>query len=148
MTHSKKARELFNQGYNCAQAVFCAFSDIMNIDLTTAKKLSSSFGGGMGGLREVCGAVSGMFMVLGVLYGYDDPADHEAKTVHYARIREAAERFREKNGTIICRELLKGIEHTPDPQKRDAEYYRKRPCPDIVFICAEITDDIIKSMQT
>lgn len=141
MKKAEKAKELFNEGYNCAQAVFCAFADEMNIDLPTAKKLSSSFGGGMGGLREVCGAVSGMFMVLGALYGYDSPTDHGAKTLHYARIREAAENFKEKNGSIICRELLSGIRHSENPQKRDAEYYKKRPCPDIVFECAKIIEE-------
>ena len=101
----------------------------------------------MGGLREVCGAVSGMFMVLGVVCGYDSPSDHEAKTLHYKRIREAAEVFREKNGSIICRELLEGIEYSHNPQKRDAEYYRKRPCPDIVYECAEITDRFISEYK-
>ena len=78
----QKAMDLFKEGYNCSQAVFLAFEDKYNIDRTTALMLSSSFGGGMGRLREVCGAVSGMFMVAGVLYGYDDPKDYDIKKEH------------------------------------------------------------------
>ena len=94
MDHSKKAGELFQEGYNCAQAVFLAFEDLYDIDHETALKLSSSFGGGMGRMREVCGAVSGMFMVAGVLYGYDDPKAQTEKADHYKRIQELAEEYK------------------------------------------------------
>lgn len=142
--HAIRAGELFHKGYNCAQAVFVAFSDVTGIDEKTALKLSSSFGGGMGRMREVCGAVSGAFMVLGVLYGYCD-LDDENKKEHYAMIREAADRFREKNGSIICRELLAGVvkDTSNDPEKRTEEYYKKRPCREYVEIAAEIVDHYI-----
>ena len=87
--YEEKAIKLFKEGYNCAQSVFLAFNDVMGLDEKTALKLSSSFGGGIARLREVCGAVSGMCMVLGVLYGYDSPTDMESKKAHYAFIREA-----------------------------------------------------------
>lgn len=142
--HAIKAGELFKEGYNCAQAVFVAFSDVTGIDEKTALKLSSSFGGGMGRMREVCGAVSGAFMVLGVLYGTSD-FDDSKKKEHYALIREAADKFREKNGSIICRELLEGIvkDTSKDPEKRTEEYYHKRPCREYVEIAAEIVDNYI-----
>ena len=106
---SQQATELFKQGYNCAQSVFAAFSEDLGMDFETALKLSSSFGGGMGRLREVCGAVSGMFAIAGMKYGYADPKDNEAKAAHYKRIQELAAQFRAENHSIICRELL-GLE--------------------------------------
>ncbi len=145
MDHEKKARELFREGYNCAQAVFLAFSDLTGMDEKCALALSSSFGGGMGRLREVCGAVSGAFMAMGVLYGYTDPSDHKAKAAHYERIQEVARRFREKNSSIICRELL-ALGPGPDeptPEKRTEEYYHRRPCEDYVGIAAAILDEYI-----
>ncbi|MBQ8281532.1 MAG: C_GCAxxG_C_C family protein [Lachnospiraceae bacterium] len=141
-----RAMELFNKGYNCSQAVFLAFSDLYDIDEKTALMLSSSFGGGMGRLREVCGAVSGMFMVVGVLYGYDDPKDFEGKKTHYARIQKLAKRFEEINGSIICRVLL-GLDHgkdSPTPEKRTEEYYKKRPCGQLVGIAAGIVAEYIE----
>ena len=95
--YAKKAVDLFKEGYNCSQAVFLAFEDKLHIDRNVALKLSSSFGGGMGRLREVCGAVSGMFLVAGVLYGYDDPKDYDKKKEHYARIQQLAKEFEELN---------------------------------------------------
>lgn len=102
----ERAMELFKQGYNCSQSVFGAFCEECGIDFETALKLSSSFGGGMGRLREVCGAVSGMFMVVGMKYGYTDPKDSVSKAEHYKRIQELAEEFKENNRSIVCRELL------------------------------------------
>ena len=86
--YSTKAMGYFKQGYNCAQSVLAAFSDKLVISFERAVKVASSFGAGMGRLREVCGAVSGMFMVVGLLYGYDDPANKEAKAAHYKLIQE------------------------------------------------------------
>ena len=104
--HEELAIKYFTEGYNCAQAVFAAFHEEMGIDEKTALKMSSAFGGGMGRLREVCGAVSGMFMVLSNLYGYDDPKDAEAKQLLYSRVQALAEEFKKEHDTIICRELL------------------------------------------
>ena len=143
-----KAKALFREGYNCAQSVFLAFEDLYSFDRTTALKLSSSFGGGMGRLREVCGAVSGMFMVAGVLYGYDSPTDHDAKKNHYARIQELAKKFEEANGSIVCRDLL-GLGKTkdsPNPDHRTESYYKKRPCAELVEMAAAIMEEyIVKS---
>ncbi len=145
MSYKEKAREIFKSGYNCSQAVVLAFADVMGMDEMMATKLSSSFGGGMGRLREVCGAVSGCFMVLGAMLGSDDPCDHDAKMKHYAIIQEAAAMFKEENGSYICRELL-GLEGAsiPVPEKRTEEYYKRRPCDEYVAIAAEITEKILR----
>ena len=147
MNYSEKARALFKEKhYNCAQAVFIAFSDLTGMDEETAARVSSSFGGGMGRLREVCGAVSGCFMVLGALLGCADPTDNEAKMAHYAIIQEAAKRFSEENGSYICRELL-GLgagPSQPKPEARTEEYYKKRPCDEYVAIAAGITAEILE----
>lgn len=142
---SEKAMKLFEEGYNCAQSVFLAFEDLHGMNRKDAAALSSSFGGGMGRLREVCGAVSGMFLVAGVLYGYDDPKAREEKTEHYARIQELAAAFEKENGSIICRELL-GLSvkrETPISEPRTAEYYKKRPCKELVGQAAEIMEQYI-----
>ena len=134
------AREAFKEGYNCAQCIAIAFADVMDIDESTAKKLTSSFGGGMGRMREVCGAVSGMFMVAGLIYGNVKP-----KADHYKLIQDLANEFKEENGSIICKELIgaKGPE-APTPEKRTEKYYLKRPCADLVEIAADIIDKYIK----
>lgn len=144
--HSEKAKCYFKQGYNCSQSVVLAFCDELNIDEITALKISSSFGGGMGRLREVCGAVSGMFMVAGLKYGYTSPKDKCAKSEHYARIQELAQRFKDKNGYIVCRDLL-GINRekdSPIPEDRSKQYYKKRPCIELVGDAASILDDYIQ----
>ncbi len=131
--YSAKAKTLFEQGYNCAQAVLLAFDDITGFDTKTAAALSSSFGGGMGRLREVCGAVSGMFMVSGIVRGYSDPKATTEKAEHYAFIQKLAADYKAENGSIICRELLDlpGAE-SPIPEERTADYYRRRPCGEYV----------------
>ena len=144
--YSEKARALFKEGYNCSQAVFLAFCDVTGVDEKTAALISSSFGGGMGRLREVCGAVTGCFMVLGAIGGYDSPLDHDSKMEHYVKIQEAAQLFRERNGSFICRELL-GLgsgASVPVPEKRTEEYYKRRPCDEYVAIAAEITEELLK----
>lgn len=144
--YGQKAKKLFLEGYNCSQSVFLAFEDKYDMDHSMAMKLSSSFGGGMGRLREVCGAVSGMFMVAGLLYGYDEPKNFEAKSEHYARIQELAGEYGERNGSIVCREILglgKGKDD-PVPSRRTQEYYKKRPCPDLVAMAAAIMEEYIR----
>lgn len=141
------AEKYFTDGYNCAQAVFLAFSDELGVDTDTAAAISAPFGGGMGRLREVCGAVSGMFMALGCLYGKYSPDDAEAKKQQYADVQVLAHKFEEINGSIICRELL-GLEgkSVPTPEKRTSEYYKKRPCKDMVGDAAEIfAEYLVKS---
>ncbi|MBQ7769490.1 MAG: C_GCAxxG_C_C family protein [Oscillospiraceae bacterium] len=143
MTHSEKAAELFLQGYNCAQAVAVAFCDVTGLDEKFTAKTISAFGGGMGRLREVCGAVSGMFMVLSYLYGYDDPNASAEKKQLYTRVQELAGKFREINGSIICREILKNPPSDPKPSPRTAEYYAKRPCVRMVMTAADLMDEFI-----
>jgi C_GCAxxG_C_C family probable redox protein len=143
----ERAIDLFKQGYNCSQSVFGVFCEECGMDFETALKISSSFGGGMGRLREVCGAVSGMFMVAGMKYGYSDPKDTKSKTEHYKRIQELAETFKEKNNSIVCRELL-GLSTKSEsyiPEERTVEYYKKRPCVELVGDAAEIIYEFIKT---
>ena len=144
--HGDKAKQLFMEGYNCSQAVLGAFCDECGMDFETDMKLSSSFGGGMGRLREVCGAVSGMFMVAGILYGYDDPKGQSEKTLHYERIQKLAQEFQKENGSIVCRELLGLSEKKsePVPEMRTEQYYKKRPCPEMVKMAAEIMEQYIR----
>ena len=146
MDHAEKARALFLEGYNRAQAVLCAFDDLTGLDRETSARLASSFGGGMGRMREVCGTVSGALLVLGQLCGYSDPKDSKAKTDHYHLVQEFARRFREINGTIICRELLDGVRTKPgnDPEARTPEYYASRPCLRHVGEAAEIVDELLR----
>lgn len=162
-SRSETAKNLFLEGYNCAQAVVGAFAGDIGVDLDTAMRLASPFGGGMGRMREVCGAVSGMFIVLGYYYGNDDPKDPARKTEIYERVQELANTFKRENGSIICRELL-GLNKPaagsgaavatnpanafdPTPEKRTETYYKKRPCPELVAYAAEILDEYIKTHQ-
>lgn len=143
----EKAMKLFEQGYNCSQSLVLAFADLYDLDEKTAAALSSSFGGGMGRLREVCGSVSGMFLVAGLLYGYTKPGAREEKAEHYARIQELAKKFEEKNGSIVCRTLL-GLSvqrEDPTPMERTAEYYKKRPCKQLIGDAAEILETYINA---
>lgn len=146
---SALAEELFKSGYNCSQAVLCAFAEELGLDPETARRISSSFGGGMGRMREVCGACSGMFMAAGLKYGDYDPMDHGAKAEHYKRIQQLAQQFREANGSIICRELL-GLGDKSDgniPEKRTEEYYKKRPCGQIVAEAAGIFEKYLEENE-
>ena len=147
MNHAQKARDLFLSGCSCSQAVFAAFADDFGMDEKTALRLASSFGGGVGRLRELCGAVSGMEMVCGLLYGYDTANDDERKAEHYARVQELALAFREKNGSFLCRELL-GLSEThssPVPSKRTEQYYKDRDCASFVRCAAELMEEYIKT---
>jgi len=148
--HAQRAEELFREGYNCAQAVLISFGDVTGLDEDTAARLASSFGGGLARMREVCGAVSGAAMVLGLVKGYADPTDHSSKKAHYHLVQEFARRFREQNGSIICRELLTGTDHVRgnDPETRTDAYYRKRPCPLLVRDAASILDEMLDSTKS
>ena len=143
MNHSEKAAELFLEGYNCAQAVAVAFCDVTGLDEKTTAKMVSAYGGGMGGLREVCGAVSGMFFVLSNLYGYDDPKNDAGKKQLYAQIQALAEQFKQEHTTIICRDLLGNLAKNPTPSPRTPEYYAKRPCVRFVMTAAELMDSFL-----
>ena len=143
MDHSILAAELFLEGFNCAQAVAVAFTDVTGMDKKEAAKLAAPFGGGMGRMREVCGAVSGMFMVLGALYGYDNSDADAKKKETYQQVQELAAQFKEENGSIICRDLLKNPPSDPNPSPRTAEYYAKRPCARMVMTAARLMDEFI-----
>lgn len=142
--YSKIAVQNFKNGYNCAQSVCLAFVDKLNLDEKTILKLSSSFGGGMGRLREVCGAVSAMFIIAGILKGYDASNDDAMKANHYKLIQDLAQKFKNKHSTIICRELL-GLDENDEsisyiPSKRTEEYYAQRPCENFIQLAAEIIE--------
>ncbi len=142
---TKKAEELFLKGYNCAQSVFCAFCEEFGIDFETGLKLSSSFGGGMGRLREVCGALCAVFMIAGLKKGYIENDNDEIKAQHYRLIQELAEKFKRENGSLYCRELIGEDKNGYIPSKRTEEYYEKRPCAKIVKSAAKIIADLISN---
>lgn len=140
--HSEMARFLFRLGYNCSQSVLGAFAEDLGMDLDTALRISCSFGGGMGRLREVCGAVSGMFMICGLTNGYTTPETGALKATHYKLVQELARIFRERHGSIVCRELLGGTaSNVPTPSARTAEYYRMRPCERLIGSAADIIEE-------
>lgn len=144
MDYGERAKENFQSGYSCAQAVFLACTEDMGLDTETRARLASSFGGGMGGMRQVCGAVSGMLMVAGLLYGYDDPGENDVnKKAHYRLVQTLAGQFREEIGSIICREILSNPPSDPNPTPRTAEFYKTRPCARMVMTAAGILDDYI-----
>ena len=146
MTRREMAMENFKKGYNCSQSIVLAYADMLPIDRDMLLKMASSFGGGMGRLREVCGSVSGMFIVAGLLYGYDGPETGQVKADHYARIQELAHRFEEMHGSIVCRDMLGlSVHHdNPTPEARTKEYYKKRPCGEIIGDAAEILEKYIE----
>ena len=143
MDHGIKAAELFLGGYNCAQSVAVAFCDVTGLEEKFAARMSSSFGGGMGRMREVCGAVSGMLMVLGLLYGYDTPGDDVSKKRLYTDIQALAGKFREEVGSIVCREILKNPPSDPNPTPRTEDFYQKRPCARMVMTAGRLLDAFI-----
>ena len=141
--YSEKAANNFREGYNCAQSVLLAFANKVGLKENVALKLASSFGGGMGRLREVCGAVSAMFIIAGILKGYTEPNNDIVKANHYKLIQDLAAEFKLKHGTIICRELLglDGTEFSPIPSARTDEYYKERPCEEFIKCAAEIVEE-------
>lgn len=149
MSRADKAKELFEGGCNCCQAVFCAFLDETNLSYDDAMRISAGFGGGIGRMREVCGAVSGMTMVLSNKFACTDPNNKEKKAELYTLIQKAAGDFKAENGSIICRELLGLAEKCscPVPEERTNEYYKKRPCSELVHIAAEIAEKYLSEAE-
>lgn len=149
MTRGEIAKKNFENGYNCTQSVVLAFSDVAGLDEKTIAMLSQPFGGGMGRLREVCGTFSGILIVLGLLYGSSDPKDYQAKKELYERVQELAKRFESGNGSLICRELL-GLSEKHSaaaPEPRTAEYYKKRPCPQLARYAADLLEEYLKEQN-
>ena len=142
MTRAEHAAELFANGYNCAQAVAIAFCDLTGFSKEQTAKMLAPFGGGFGRLREVCGAVSGMTFVYGCLYGYEVP-NPEAQMKVYETEQALAAQFKEKAGSIICREILKNPPSDPVPSPRTEEYYASRPCVRMVYTAANILETYI-----
>jgi C_GCAxxG_C_C family probable redox protein len=140
------AREYFMKGYNCSQSVAAAWCDEVGLDLDTALKISCGFGGGMGRMREVCGACSGAFMILGMMYGTEDGKDAAGKKKMYEIIQRFAARFKEENDfdSIICRELLGMDSGSPVPAPRNGEYYKKRPCPELVALASGLIGEFLE----
>ena len=154
----EKARRLFKEGgYNCCQAVVLAYNDVFGLEDELAASLSSGFGGGMGRMREVCGAVSGMVMLAGMIRPASDPSVKNWRTANYALVQEMAGEFKEINGSIVCKELLGLVpmgscapapKESPEPSDRTPEYYKKRPCEEMVGIAARIVGgQILHSAQ-
>ena len=146
---SEKAKELFKSGYNCSQSVLGVFCEELGMDFDTAMKMACPFGGGMGRMREVCGTVSGMFLASGLAYSSPDNSA-ENKAAQYKIVQELAQRFKDKNGSIICRELLQGVtsDNTPIPSDRTQEYYKKRPCVELVGDAVEIFEQYLAETKT
>lgn len=144
--YTDRAVELFKKGFNCSQSVFAAFCDEFNMDEETALKVSAGFGGGLGRMREVCGAVSGASMVAGMIFGATDGSDREAKAKTYEKVQEIAAEFKKTNSSIGCRELL-GLSNddtvSAQPENRTVGYYKKRPCIKIVEDAAAAAEKIL-----
>ena len=137
----EKATALFKEGYNCSQAVVTAFADLYGFTPEQALKMSASFGGGIGRMRQTCGAACGLFMLAGLETGCTEGKDREGKEANYKLVQELAEEFRKRNGSIICAELLGLSKSAPTPttpEARTAEYYKKRPCIKMVEEAARI----------
>lgn len=141
----EQAVSTFEEGYTCAQSVFATYADLFGMDRQTALKLSSPMGGGIGRMREVCGVVSSMALLAGLKEGNTDPANEEGKERIYLLVRQMAEKFKEKHGTIICRELLgiDGMEESARPSERTEEYYKSRPCSQLVATASRIIEEIL-----
>ncbi len=147
MTEKERAVELFIEGYNCAQCIFVSFAHRFGIDDDTAKKISAGLGGGVGRMREICGAVSASAMVLGDICAAMEGADQESKGRNYEIVREFAERFTEKHGSVVCREILglqEKMEPTPMPDARTEEYYKQRPCLGVIFTAASVLEQMLE----
>ena len=147
MTKGEKAESLFKEGYNCSQSVAMAFAEELNIPSDVVAMSVSGFGGGMGRMREVCGTVTGMFMVIGLAMGNDNSKDNTTKKNVYKSVQELAAKFKEDNGSIICRELLgiqKANKESYVPSERTNEYYKKRPCPELCKYAADILEEYLK----
>ena len=144
-----RAKEYFREGYNCAQSVALAYADITALDEQMVATITASYGGGMGRLREVCGAVSGMAFLASFISPCPTKDNAEAKKANYALVQEFAEAFRKQNGAIVCRTLL-GLDRPkdePTPSPRTAEYYKKRPCADLVYDAALIVGNYLQNKQ-
>lgn len=137
----EKAVALFKSGYNCSQSVVAAFADMYGFTPEQALRMAASFGGGIGRMRETCGAACGMFLLAGLETGATEASDREGKAANYAVVQELAAEFKKRNGSLICAELLGLRKKEPvsaTPEERTAQYYSKRPCAKMVEEAAKI----------
>ena len=148
--HEEEARRLFYKGCNCSQAVFAAFCDLLGLEEADALKMSASFGGGFGRMREVCGAVCGMTMAYSFLYGYSDLSEPGPKIENYQAVARMMERFKEEMGSYVCKDLLglKEFVYDPVPKPRTEEFYKTRQCLKCVMTAARILDEEIVRRET
>ena len=146
---AEQAVNYFKSGYNCAQAVYMAYADLFGMDPKTAALIAAPMGAGIGRMREVCGTVSGAALVAGLAIPCDNPHDLDSKTRCYALVQQVAERFRQENGSIICRELLgiAPIKESPVPSPRTDSYYKKRPCVELVRMSATFIGEALKGLS-
>ncbi len=149
---SEKAKELFKEGYNCSQSVVGAWADYYKVEPEMIMRIASSFGGGIGRMRETCGAVCGMFMLAGLECGSTDPKDNAGKGANYKVVQALAAKFKECNRSINCGELLglreiKEDKITHKPEERTEEYYKKRPCVEMVASAARIFGEYLLEKQ-
>lgn len=143
-----KAVALFKQGYNCSQSVVTAYADVYGFTEEQALRMSASFGGGIGRMRQTCGAACGMFLLAGLETGSVVAKDREGKEANYAVVQQLAAKFKERNGSITCGELLglqKNATVSPTPEARTPEYFKKRPCVKIVEEAARIWEEYLQS---
>ncbi len=148
MTKQEAAEANFLNGYNCCQAVLLAFCEELHMTQAEAARLGSSFGGGVGGLRQMCGAFTALCMIEGVSGGYDDPADKAGKAAQYQRIQAYARAFTAENGSILCAKLLNGCPHAaPLPAERTPAYYKERPCARYVGSAARLIDTALQERK-
>jgi C_GCAxxG_C_C family probable redox protein len=144
-SHSDRAIVFFEQGYNCAQATCAAFAADLGLDVDLVTRMVAGLGGGRGGQRETCGAVSAMAVVAGLGAGSLDPNDLGAKRALYARIQEMEREFLHSHGSTCCRELLltAGVAASPEPSERTPEYCAVRPCARFVATAAAIASRVL-----
>lgn len=149
-----KAVELFKEGYNCSQSVVGAYADMYGFTQEQALKMAASFGAGIGRMRETCGAACGMFLLAGLETGCTDPKDNAGKGANYAVVQDMAAKFAQLNGSLVCAELLglrekaqTGVGAPTQPQERNAEYYKKRPCVEMVRTAAQIFGEYLLTKQ-
>ena len=146
----KKAIELFKSGFNCSQSVVAAYADLYGFTPEQALKMSASFGGGIGRMRQTCGAACGMFLLAGLETGSIKGEDREGKSHNYKVVQELAQRFKDINGSLICSELLglaKEARITHTAEERTPEYYKKRPCIKMIETAAMLFDDFLSHQQ-
>lgn len=144
----KRAVELFKEGFNCSQSVCAAFADMYGYTEEQALRMSASFGGGIGRMRMTCGAACGMFLLVGLHKGSTDGADRTGKEANYKLVQQLADEFARRNGSLICAELLRLPSHRntdTQPEKRTPEYYKKRPCVQMVEEAARIWAEYLES---